>query len=147
MTSRNAPLKQDTAFGIVPIWQNSAGDRVLLIQHQAGHWGFPKGHADPGETALDTACREFEEETGITDYRPLSENSFTESYRFTRDGYEFQKTVTYFPAWVYSTTVVCQEKEIRNYAWLLFDDAERQISFSPARKILREVQTYIRTLS
>ena len=36
----------------------------LLIQHQAGHWAFPKGHANPGESPAETARREFAEETG-----------------------------------------------------------------------------------
>ncbi|MBD1912252.1 MULTISPECIES: NUDIX domain-containing protein [unclassified Leptolyngbya] len=146
MKPEYAPQKKDEAFGLVPIWKNPAGDRVLLIQHHAGHWGFPKGHADPGETALMTACREFEEETGITEYKALPDKTFIEQYRFMRDGYRVEKTVTYFLAWVYSTTVVCQEQEIRNYAWLLFDDAARQISFNPARQVLRQVQAHLPTL-
>lgn len=146
MKPEHVPLKKDEAFGIVPIWQNPVGNRVLLIQHHAGHWGFPKGHADPGETAIATAQREFEEETGITDYQALPDQVFVEQYRFMRDGCRVEKTVTYFLAWVYSTTVICQEKEIRNYAWLLFEDATRQISFNPARQVLQQVQAYLSTL-
>ncbi len=45
------------------------GDRVLLVQRRnppdAGLWGFPGGHVEPGETALDAAARELAEETGI----------------------------------------------------------------------------------
>jgi mutator protein MutT len=32
----------------------------------AGHWVFPGGRADPGETPLETALREAEEEIGLT---------------------------------------------------------------------------------
>ena len=43
--------------------------RVLLVQRKnppdAGLWGFPGGHVEPGETALDAAARELLEETGI----------------------------------------------------------------------------------
>lgn len=43
--------------------------RVLLARRRnppdAGLWGFPGGHVDPGETALDAAARELAEETGV----------------------------------------------------------------------------------
>ncbi|MCP4782108.1 MAG: NUDIX domain-containing protein [Fuerstiella sp.] len=36
----------------------------LLMKH-ANRWDLPKGHVDPGETDLECALRELEEETGI----------------------------------------------------------------------------------
>ena len=43
--------------------------RVLLVRRKnapdAGLWGFPGGHVDPGETALAAAARELAEETGV----------------------------------------------------------------------------------
>lgn len=45
------------------------GDRVLLAQRSKspdrGLWGFPGGHVEPGETALEAARRELREETGL----------------------------------------------------------------------------------
>jgi ADP-ribose pyrophosphatase YjhB (NUDIX family) len=44
-------------------------DHILLAKRKnepdAGLWGFPGGHVDLGETALDAAARELFEETGV----------------------------------------------------------------------------------
>ena len=50
------------------------GDKVLLAQRgnppDKGLWGFPGGHVEPGETALEAARRELREETGL-EARPV----------------------------------------------------------------------------
>jgi predicted NUDIX family NTP pyrophosphohydrolase len=44
-----------------PFWQ----------RRDAGAWTIPKGAIEPGETLLAAACREFQEETGITPVGPF----------------------------------------------------------------------------
>ncbi|MGY2892309.1 NUDIX hydrolase [Deinococcus sp. UYEF24] len=39
---------------------------VLLVRYRSGAWAFPKGHVEPGETLLQTAVREVQEEGGVT---------------------------------------------------------------------------------
>lgn len=134
---------KDEAFGIVPIFQANNSYQFLLIQHHAGHWGFPKGHADSGETALQAACREFVEETGIAQYAVMDDVSFTEQYGYTRDGKWFDKTVVYYPAQVESQVVSCQPEEIRAYAWLEYEAAIARLSFEGAKRVLTEVQHYL----
>lgn len=45
-------------------------DHVILVQRgkepNAGWWGFPGGHVEMGETALQAAARELMEETGVS---------------------------------------------------------------------------------
>lgn len=59
--------------------------RVLIIRHRDSGWVFPKGHIDPGETALQTAIREVEEEAGINAVCADPKMSFTTGYRNARD--------------------------------------------------------------
>ena len=40
-------------------------NQYLLVQLLAGHWDFPKGHVEQGETEKETALREVLEETGL----------------------------------------------------------------------------------
>ncbi|NJR38406.1 MAG: NUDIX domain-containing protein [Leptolyngbyaceae cyanobacterium CSU_1_4] len=138
---------KDEAFGIVPIFIEQTDDsteiQFLLIRHWAGHWGFPKGHAEPGETAIATARRELEEETGIQSCNVLDDTSFVEHYRFTKDDQLIEKTVTYFLGIVSSKAVTCQEQEIQAYTWVNFDTALQTITFDQARRILRRAQTYL----
>jgi len=41
------------------------GESVVLRRNKLGKWLFPKGHVDFGESTLQTAIREAEEETGL----------------------------------------------------------------------------------
>jgi bis(5'-nucleosidyl)-tetraphosphatase len=140
-------VMKDEAFGIVPIFIEKTGEssemQFLLIRHWAGHWGFPKGHAEPGETAIATACRELEEETGIQSCKVLDDTSFIEQYRFTKDNQLIEKTVTYFLGTVQSKAVTCQEQEIQAYTWVNFDTALKTITFDQARRILQRVHDYL----
>jgi predicted NUDIX family NTP pyrophosphohydrolase len=62
------------------MYRNDAGKLQVLLAHpggpyfankDAGVWTIPKGEVEPGEDLLETAKREFEEETGITPSGPF----------------------------------------------------------------------------
>jgi bis(5'-nucleosidyl)-tetraphosphatase len=151
------PLKNallDQSFGIVPIGLSPDQIRqFLLIQHRKkGHWGFPKGHAESNETATESACREFEEETGITDYRLLDLPPFLESYSFIkqprRRGLQvtIAKTVTYFVALVNSMQVTLQADEIQDAIWLPYPAALERITFTQGKQLLTQVHQVLGSL-
>ena len=58
---RSARRVVEGAGGVVV---NDAG-AVLLIRHRNGSWVFPKGHIESGESKVDAAVREVEEEAGV----------------------------------------------------------------------------------
>lgn len=139
-------IKKDFSYGLVPIYRDGEKIEFLVTQHTEGHWAFPKGHGEPGETPLATAQREFEEETGLKNYRVEAEQSFVEEYYPTKDGEVLHKTVTYFPAFVEKKGVKIQESEVKNFAWLEYKDALEKITFPASKKILKEARKYLRTV-
>lgn len=57
----------EKSVGVVVFRKENNENLFLLLHYESGHWGFPKGHIEKGESIKQTAIRETEEETGITD--------------------------------------------------------------------------------
>lgn len=71
-------------------------DRVLVsLGRQVGYEAYvlPKGHVDPGESTLEAARREIEEEAGFTDLRLLQELGWRERFDFRKTAWK--KTMYY----------------------------------------------------
>ncbi len=77
-------METDFSCGVIPIVFDGSGRRYLLVQHHAGHWSFPKGHPEKGESPLSAARRELEEETGIGRVEVLKRPAFEERYVFRK---------------------------------------------------------------
>ncbi len=135
---------QDRSYGIIPIYHEGNKLEFLLTQHHHGHWAFPKGHAEDGETPLAAAQREFEEETGISSYRLFQpEVTFEEHYVFQRADGMVEKTVVFYPAWVRDQRVEPQEEEVQAYGWFNYRDARDKLTFPAGKKVLREFKKYL----
>lgn len=130
---------EDRSYGIIPLRLHRNGWEVFLVQHQAGHWAFPKGHVEEGETPLQTAERELYEETGLSVVRYLHDQPFQESYFFTYKKKLIHKTVLYFMAEV-TGQVKLQEVEISGSQWISIDRAAEIISFEEGKKICAAVR-------
>lgn len=131
---------KDHSFGVIPVYRQAGEARYLLIQHHAGHWSFPKGHAEPGESEAQTALRELHEETGIRDVTLRADLSITETYCFSRNGRPVEKTVRYFVGLVHHDAVRIQDEEIRSYRWATFAEAQALITYEETRRALAEAQ-------
>ena len=123
------------------------GQKVLLLQYAKGqkegdwdlqgHWDFPKGHVDKGETEVETTTRELEEETGIKNIIFLDNFRKTINYNIQKGDRNIAKEVVFFAA----TTV---EKEINlshehvDCGWFDFTSALKQLTYDNARSVLKK---------
>ena len=78
--------------------------KFLLMRHKS-RWDLPKGHSEEGETFLDTALRETEEETGIARSHIMMDDEFrfdlTYPVTYKKSGDQiFTKQVRYFLGYV-----------------------------------------------
>ncbi|MCS7059617.1 MAG: NUDIX domain-containing protein [Anaerolineae bacterium] len=137
---------RDHSFGVVPVHRAGEQTRYLLVQHRAGHWSFPKGHAEPGETETQAALRELREETGIQQVTLQADLPIIETYSFLRNGQPVQKTVQYFVGLVDHDVVKIQDKELCAYRWATYDEAHTLITFPESRRVLQEAQQIVEAL-
>lgn len=138
-------MKNDFSCGVIPYRVINGQRQFLLIQHKAGHWAFPKGHPEKGETDLETARRELAEETGISDVEIDREHPFKEHYTFTkRDGTQVSKRVVYFLGQVAANqAIVLQKTEVSDHAWGSSSQTLKRMSFDEGRALLDEVLAYL----
>ena len=112
------------AAGAVVFRRSERGIRLLILRAYK-NWDFPKGLVEPGETELDTAKREVEEETGLT----ALEFPFGDEHKETLP-YSGNKVARYYLAETDADKIelpVSAElgrAEHHEYRWVSFDEAE-----------------------
>jgi len=100
---KKKPSNPVLAAGVLILTRTDPAE-FLLMKHPK-RWDLPKGHAEKGETSIETAIREMEEETGITpDQVSIDEDFLFEiEYPVTYKrwpGKTFTKRVSYFLGFV-----------------------------------------------
>lgn len=134
------------SFGIVPLTVTDQQWMVLLIKHKgSGHWGFPKGKAEPNESSLETARRELFEETGLEVDQILKDEPYLEHYSFNRQGVTINKKVAYYPCTV-KGGVVLQMDEVEDALWLPLSSAQYKATFPQLRAICTRLERFLRNI-
>ena len=121
--------------------------KVLLLQYAKGqkegewdlqgHWDFPKGHVDKGETEIETATRELEEETGIKNIILLDNFRKTINYTIQKRDRKISKEVVFFIATTVETEINLSHEHV-DYGWFDFTSALKQLTYDNARSVLSE---------
>ena len=126
-------MKKEKSCGCIII----KDDEVLLIKHNKGHWDFPKGHMEEGETEKQTAVREVKEETNM-DVEIVSEQKYRTNYII--EDKQIDKEVIYFIAKPLSLEIKPQEAEVSIVEWLKIEDAVEKITYPTSKNIMKQVK-------
>lgn len=128
-------MLKHNSFGIVPLTYRENYWEVFLVQHlNGGHWGFPKGHSEKGESPKQTAERELKEETGMEVIRYLDHPYLVEKYQFMWEGHLVDKMVRFYPAEV-TTKYTLQSEELIQGKWMPLKDLLSHVTFEEEEKL------------
>lgn len=130
------------AAGVVVCYKGQIGTEYLLIRNSSGgHWDFPKGHREEGESDREAALRELEEETGIQHITIMDDFFTSISYTPKYKNIPVDKTVYFFLGYVTDKTVTLSY-EHDQYVWVPFEEACEKVTYDRAREVLAKVRAY-----
>ena len=143
MNNFDRVIKEKSCGAVVYTKNESGIIEYLLIKHKnGGHWSFPKGHMEAGETEAETAVREILEETGL-------KVKIDPNFRFEMEYSpkpRILKKVVYFVAETETREIACQIEEVIGSMWVEYESASQKLIHSESIKLILEAKKYIEGL-
>ena len=134
-------MQHEKSCGAIVYRKFHGNIELLLIKNQnGGHWSFPKGHVEEGETEEQTAVREIMEETGI---EVMLDTSFRRVITYSPKK-ETTKDVIYFLAKAITYDYTPQEEEIAQIKWVEINHAASILSYDNDRQLVVQAKDRIK---
>ena len=136
-------MSYEKSCGAIVFRKYHGNTELLLIKHTiGGHWSFPKGHVEAGETEEETALRDIMEETSVeVELCPGFREMVT--YSPKRD---VQKDVIYFLGRAKNFDYVPQESEIAQIKWVEINLAHAFLTYDNDKQLVNKAKPLIRDL-
>ena len=133
---------EETSAGIVLFRKEGSKKLFLLLHYPSGHWDFVKGKMEQGESTHQTAIREAQEETGITDITFVENFEEWIKYNFKYQGELIQKKVVFFLAET-KTKEIKISHEHSGYTWMDYNSSMDKTTFDNAKTVLTKAQNLL----
>ncbi len=136
MTKATAKPKVVRAAGGL-VWRIGDGGKEIVVVHRPAYddWSFPKGKLDDGESELQAALREVEEEVSVRCV--LGHDLGTISYI---DGKGRPKIVRYWEMTVTDGAELRAANEVDDARWVTLADAEGMLTYDHDRAMLDRIR-------
>ena len=142
LTGRPDPTKPtESVISSGGVVLNPDGHVLILRRKQEGTWVLPKGKAEPGETLVQTALRDVEEETGLKNLKIIRQIGLVRYIFLWRpDNKNYKRTVHYFLMQINGTEQeMVLEPDFSTYAWEIPSKALKMLTFENDRRIVRSI--------
>ncbi len=117
--------------------------KYLVIQYGWGHWEFPRGLIEKGESLENTARREIEEEVGIKDIKFVPGFKEWIKFFFKLKEENIMKVATFLLVET-KTKEIKLSFEHKDYAWLEYEEALEKLTFKNAKEILKKANDFLK---
>lgn len=135
-------MQHEKSCGAIVFRKYHGNIELLLIKHSnGGHWSFPKGHVELGETEVQTAIREVKEETGVD---VLLDVSFRTSVCYCPKK-DIKKNVVYFLGRAKTYITTPHPQEIAQIKWVEISRVHQLLSYENDRQLVNKVKTRIKS--
>ncbi|MBO48594.1 MAG: diadenosine tetraphosphate hydrolase [Candidatus Nitrosopelagicus sp.] len=134
-------MKEEISAGII-LFNEVDKRKFLLLNYPSKHWDFVKGKMEKGETPYETAIRETEEETGISDVEFIDGFEEEIEYYFYAENQEIHKKVIFFLGKTQTTKIVLSHEHL-DFIWLEFDNALNKTTYENAKNLLKKSKTFL----
>lgn len=133
-------IREKSCGAIVCYFDDQNKAQVLLIKHRnGGHWSFPKGHVEFGESETETALREIKEETGL-DVEIV--DGFRRSVSYNPKP-NIEKEVVYFMAKSQTQRTNLQREEVSEAVWIGIDKVQNMVSFDNDKNLIAGIREFL----
>jgi 8-oxo-dGTP pyrophosphatase MutT (NUDIX family) len=138
---------ETSAGGIV--WRRDKGAVQIVMVRPAGKdaWTLPKGQPNAGESAVETAARETNEETGleVTPGERVGDISYVFSWRETpgKPVVRIFKRVHYYLMEPRGGDLGAHDHEIDEARWFDIDEAQKRASYKSDREIIGKARVML----
>lgn len=134
---------QETSAGVILFRQLKDQREYLLLHYPSGHFDFPKGHVEHGESEHETAYRELQEETGIQKIVWIEGFRHKIHYNYRRGPELMSKDVIFFLARTTQKKVTLSH-EHKGSIWLPYAEAYEKTTFPTAKDLLKKAENFLK---
>ncbi|KKP36069.1 MAG: NUDIX hydrolase [candidate division TM6 bacterium GW2011_GWF2_32_72] len=135
-------LIRQFSAGVVTFYKQENQILYLILHYTSGHWDFPKGKMENGETSEITAHRELKEETNLkATLIPGFKEKFEYFFKYPENKL-IKKEVTFFLGETTSQDVKLSPEHI-DFKWLPLNQALMQLTYDNAKKLLKNADKFL----